>query len=238
MNMKMIKQHLLRDIMIVFGLLISGLNIYMVTMPTNTQPAEQGGGNNNNNNNNYNNNNNVRIGADFYQSHKVVEESKLQVSTTNANNNNNNVKSKILLGIISSDTFNDLTYRRRHRELIQLWNDPRVCSLAEFKRKMDNHNNIINNDNDNDDDCQIVYSFVLGGADPVMDKDAPTELLSNTTHRPIERAKPVAMTHATDSNDGDMTLLNIRYVLTILLYIYIHIYIIYFNYFILLEWRF
>ena len=101
---------------------------------------------------------------------------------------------RVLFGILAADFPNDLTYRHRHRQLFELWNDPRVCSLPEFRaRPLDTRY-----------ECELIYTFVLGG-----NPDAPsTELVDDS--RPMEVQKPVTYSNTTDLNWPDMTLLNIR----------------------------
>lgn len=105
-----------------------------------------------------------------------------------------NGRLRILVGILSADFYNDFVYRKRHRKLFQLWNDPRVCSLPEFKQRPVNERYI----------CEFVYTFVLG-ANP----DASTELVDSS--RPMEVSRPVPLQGVgKDLNEPDMTLLNIR----------------------------
>lgn len=99
---------------------------------------------------------------------------------------------RVLWGILSADFFNDQVYRKRHRDLFKLWNDPRVCSLPNF-RKMSK---------DEQYQCQLVYTFVLGS-----NPDAPPQLLDNS--RPMEVTGPVKG-KGPDLNNPDITHLNIR----------------------------
>lgn len=127
-------------------------------------------------------------------------------------------RSRTLVGIISSDTLNDSTYRKRHRELFQIWNDPRVCSLAELRAKTKEEGL----------KCQLVYTFVIGAAQDknsnstasaVMNEaDAsiaeqqpqPVTLISNAS-LPLYRTTPLNSRY-NDINYDDVTLLNIKYV--------------------------
>jgi len=99
---------------------------------------------------------------------------------------------RILLGILTADFYNDQAYRRRHRMLFQIWNDPRVCSLPDFKSLPINERYR----------CQIIYTFVMGG-----NPHATPELVDDS--RPMLATKPVKGL-STDLNDADVTLLNIR----------------------------
>jgi Galactosyltransferase len=99
---------------------------------------------------------------------------------------------RILLGILTADFYNDQAYRRRHRMLFQIWNDPRVCSLPDFKSLPINERYR----------CQIIYTFVMGG-----NPHATPELVDDS--RPMLATKPVKGM-STDLNDADVTLLNIR----------------------------
>jgi hypothetical protein len=106
---------------------------------------------------------------------------------------------KTLMGIFSSDGFNDSSYRKRHRTLLQVsWKDPRTCTLAEYRR----HPEIR-------DQCQLIYTFIIGGN---VDADAPTELLENRPDlgRPLVLDQ-MANPSREDVNADDVTLLNIRY---------------------------
>jgi hypothetical protein len=99
---------------------------------------------------------------------------------------------RILLGIVTADFVSDQPYRDRHRKLFALWNDPRVCTLADFKaRPIETRY-----------ECQVIYTFVLG-ANP----DVSPELVDDS--RPMEVARPIEGI-CSDLNEPDMTLLNIR----------------------------
>ena len=106
--------------------------------------------------------------------------------------NRHNGRLRVLVGILSADFFNDKVYRKRHRALIKLWNDERVCSLPEFKSKPIDERYV----------CQLIYTFVIG-ANP----NASPELVDNS--RPMEVARPITG-QSNDLNEPDMTLLNLR----------------------------
>ena len=95
---------------------------------------------------------------------------------------------RILIGIISSDSFNDCTYRKRHREVFEIWNDTRVCSLDQISPE-----------------CQVAYTFILGAGN----SSAPTQLVDDSV--PLLVEKPIPTKHE-DVNYPDTSLLNIRYV--------------------------
>ncbi len=114
-------------------------------------------------------------------------------------NKNKRAAPRILIGIISSDTFNDAAYRKRHRQLIRIWNDTRVCSLPELQRRSIEEGKA----------CQIVYTFVIGAN---RDPNGPTEIVSNHTNIPLTIPKPIQKANHADINSDDVTLLNIRYV--------------------------
>jgi len=99
---------------------------------------------------------------------------------------------RVLLGILTADFYNDQAYRKRHRALFKLWNDPRVCSLPDFKALPLNERYR----------CELIYTFVMGG-----NPDAPPELVDDS--RPALATKPVKG-KSSDLNDPDVTLLNIR----------------------------
>mmetsp|Transcript_117452 Transcript_117452/g.339571 ORF Transcript_117452/g.339571 Transcript_117452/m.339571 type:complete len:352 (+) Transcript_117452:234-1289(+) len=96
---------------------------------------------------------------------------------------------RTLLGIISADNRNDCAYRKRHRELFSIWDDPRLCSLADYPYRSN---------------CQLIYTFVIGGAE---NETAPTELVNSSL--PILLPTPLASNYP-DVNDPDVTLLNIQ----------------------------
>jgi hypothetical protein len=102
---------------------------------------------------------------------------------------------RTLVGIISSDSFNDCTYRKRHRELFDIWNDTRLCALEAIT-----------------DDCQVAYTFIIGAGN----ESAPTQLVNDNSSWPLLVPKPMPTQHE-DVNLPDTTLLNIRYVQFILL---------------------
>ena len=99
---------------------------------------------------------------------------------------------RVLFGILSADFKNDYSYRKRHRMLFQLWNDPRVCSLPDFK----------NMSVEDQYKCELIYTFVLGG-----NPNESTELLDDS--RPPEVEKPVTGV-CPDLNEPDVILLNIK----------------------------
>jgi len=100
---------------------------------------------------------------------------------------------RVLVGILTADFFNDQVYRKRHRMLFKLWDDPRVCSLPEFKQKPIGERYT----------CEFIYTFVIG-ANP---NESP-ELVDGS--RPMEVQRPIRGGVSHDLNEPDMTLLNIR----------------------------
>ena len=82
--------------------------------------------------------------------------------------------------------------RNRHRTLIQLWNDTRLCHWQQITSE-----------------CQVIYVFVLGAGNAT----APTQLVNQTgpfaEKWPLLVPKPIA-TDYPDLNDEDTVLLNIR----------------------------
>lgn len=101
--------------------------------------------------------------------------------------------SRTFMGIFSKA--DNAHMRSRHRTLIGLWNDTRLCPWHQITPK-----------------CQLVYAFVLGaGGD-----QAPTQLVNDETGNtdkkwPLLVEKPI-VTEYPDLNDEDTVLLNIRYV--------------------------
>jgi hypothetical protein len=99
---------------------------------------------------------------------------------------------RVLFGILTADFPNDESYRKRHRMLFKLWDDPRVCSLPDFKaRPLETRY-----------ECQLIYTFVMAG-----NPEAPPVLVNN--ERPYEVAKPITG-RSKDLNEPDTILLNIR----------------------------
>jgi len=101
---------------------------------------------------------------------------------------------KTLVGFISSDTMNDCSYRKRHRELMSIWNDTRVCTLFEFEAKSPEER----------ESCQLIYTFIIGAN---RDPNGPTEIIDDSTQLLVK--KPIETKHE-DINWPDTTLLNIR----------------------------
>ena len=110
-------------------------------------------------------------------------------------------RSRTLLGIISADTRNDCSYRKRHRDLFQLWNDTRVCSLPELETMTTSQQQ---------QRCQLVYTFVIGAGD-LSDKTQPHPpppmIVDNRTR--LYRRTPL-QSKFPDVNQDDVTRLNIR----------------------------
>jgi len=145
--------------------------------------------------------NSVSISSDFFSSRKVVDETDHVLNPALAAPRRRNAYEvlleskadralpKTLVGIISSDTRNDATYRKRHRELFDIWKDPRVCSLADWQRNPQG-------------DCQLMYTFVVG-ANP----EGPTEIVDDTV--PLLYESPMQSAFS-DIQQDDVTRLNIR----------------------------
>jgi Galactosyltransferase len=99
---------------------------------------------------------------------------------------------RVLFGILTADFGNDQVYRKRHRDLFKLWNDPRVCSLPDFKlRSIDDRL-----------ECELVWTFVIGA-----NQSATPELVDNS--RPMVVTTPIKAS-GRDLNEPDVILLNIR----------------------------
>jgi Galactosyltransferase len=86
---------------------------------------------------------------------------------------------RILIGILS-DSHTDMAriYRERHRQLFQLWDDPRLCSIGELLSVMESTNNSDRNnigDGEKDTRCQVTYTFVLG-AYTRLNKNVTTQI--------------------------------------------------------------
>jgi hypothetical protein len=93
---------------------------------------------------------------------------------------------------LTADFYNDQAYRKRHRKLFELWDDPRVCSLPDFKQKSMEEREV----------CELIYTFVVGG-----NEETTPELVDDS--RPMTATRPIPG-KSPDLNDPDMTLLNIK----------------------------
>jgi hypothetical protein len=110
---------------------------------------------------------------------------------------------KMLMGIFSSDSYNDSSYRKRHRTLLQvIWKDPRTCTLAEYRKRPEIR-----------DQCELIYTFIVGGS---QNPEAPTERYEDRPEigRPLVLDRMPNPTRE-DINVDDVTILNIRYVRTL-----------------------
>jgi hypothetical protein len=99
---------------------------------------------------------------------------------------------KVLVGILSDDSFNGCTYRKRHKKLLGIWKDARTCSLPDYRSWKEEQRS----------KCELIYTFVVGG-----NPEGPTEIVDNTTA--LLMPKPVKALRD-DINDADVTVLNIR----------------------------
>lgn len=126
------------------------------------------------------------------------------------------IKPRILVGIIS-DSHTELakTYRIRHRKLFTLWNDTRLCSFNDFVAR--NHEP---KQSSNDDECQILYTFVLGAytrnSTAVISPSSamspiPTIRLQDTLSNPLTVPEmPIKQPQYDDAFiESDVTILNI-----------------------------
>lgn len=78
---------------------------------------------------------------------------------------------RVLLGILTADFESEIETRRRHVQMIRLWNDPRVCSLDQLRSSLDTER------------CELIWTFVLGG------NPAASTGLYNETERPFELSR-------------------------------------------------
>jgi hypothetical protein len=160
----------------------------------------------------------IRIGSDFFSSFQPVEETvsihdrqqqqqqqqqrsndashSSYSSSSSSTNSTNRRYPRTLMGIFSSDSYNDATYRGRHRKLLhEIWKDARVCTVHQFQ-----HNATVR------ETCQLLYTFIIGGN---THENAPTELLEDTPDRPLTLPRMEDPTRE-DVNRDDVTLLNIK----------------------------
>jgi hypothetical protein len=112
----------------------------------------------------------------------------------------------ILVGIFTADDIkNDREYRSRHRKLFTLWNDPRVCNLAEFQIRTTTQRA----------SCEVIYTFVVGAN---VTASTPTEWIpqdetdnGKRPSNPILLPSTVPYNHSSpDLAKNDVTRLNIR----------------------------
>jgi hypothetical protein len=119
------------------------------------------------------------------------------------------IRNRILIGIISTaGNHVAMSYRNRHRKLIALWNDTRVCSLHDFvqyeKQRIDN-SQYTGGDEGSPSPCQIIYTFVIGG-----NPDGTTLLLDHNETTPLTLPSMPYKPRHKDVNRTDVTILNIR----------------------------
>ena len=126
-------------------------------------------------------------------------------------------RSRTLIGYFSMESRGDCYYRKRHRELFQIWNDTRVCSLYSLQKDPMRYS-----------ECQLVYTFVMGGTMAAVGAvntttpsstttsaadDPPTMIVNNFPFptRPLYHPHPPIL-KCSDKHAKDITWLNIRYV--------------------------
>jgi hypothetical protein len=161
----------------------------------------------------------VRIGSDFFSSFRPVEET-VSIHQQSHRQTRQEVKdytdpvggvssnatsttpkgrhSRMIMGIFSSDSYNDATYRNRHRKLLnEIWKDSRTCTVHEFLHMEEQSSR---------KQCQLLYTFIIGAA---KEEDAPTERLEDTPTNPLTLPQ-VENPMRSDVNNDDVTRLNIR----------------------------
>jgi hypothetical protein len=102
-------------------------------------------------------------------------------------------KPRVLVGIVTdSITFDSQTLRNRHRQLFNFWNDPRLCSLNEFRSRTWEQKSFFTSGWKTDlaYDCQVVYSFILAahhgnGNSSSFQNNATTLKLYDTPEQPL-----------------------------------------------------
>ena len=126
-------------------------------------------------------------------------------------------RSRTLIGYFSMESRGDCYYRKRHRELFQIWNDTRVCSLYSLQKDPMRYS-----------ECQLVYTFVMGGTMAAVGAvntttpgstttsaadDPPTMIVNNFPFptRPLYHPHPPIL-KCSDKHAKDIIWLNIRYV--------------------------
>jgi hypothetical protein len=100
---------------------------------------------------------------------------------------------KVLIGIMSG-THNSMqrTYRNRHRQLFQLWNDTRLCSVGEYIKSvskssvMETNMDDNNNNNNSDCDCEVLYTFVVAAhnteTEPKQTSSSSSKMSTKSNH--------------------------------------------------------
>lgn len=111
---------------------------------------------------------------------------------------------KVVMGIFTSDLGkHEMRYRNTFRDLLQIYY-PKVCSLYNYTQSIP--------DSRVRKECELLYTFVLGGAKNDRWSTNVTEIVNNYTYpnRPLTLAKPTKPAkYATDYWQKDMTFLNI-----------------------------
>jgi Galactosyltransferase len=135
------------------------------------------------------------------------------------------LKPRILVGIVTdSITLDAQALRNRHRQLFEFWNDPRLCSLKDFRSRNWEQASFFTESNDRGRsyDCQVVYSFILAahqenGGSSSYKSNATTLKLYDTPDDPLVlKTIPLSKDATMDSipyadvlEKGDGTFLNI-----------------------------
>mmetsp|Transcript_17512 Transcript_17512/g.43030 ORF Transcript_17512/g.43030 Transcript_17512/m.43030 type:complete len:827 (+) Transcript_17512:131-2611(+) len=146
------------------------------------------------------------------------------------------IRPRLLIGIFSDygsnggskaagGSTNSKTYRNRHRKLFRLWNDTRLCPYNAFRQRQ-RQLHAAKQNHDDDDQCLILYTFVIGAHrnnGEAISETIPTMRLQGTPDEPLEIELPASnsttlMIPEEISNNlpsdlknrRDFTLLNIR----------------------------
>lgn len=117
-------------------------------------------------------------------------------SSTGGSSSSTTIKPRMLIGIIgNANNHMGKIYRWRHRQLFELWNDTRLCTLHDFQKvplMME--------------ECEIVYTFVVGAHN--ASSGVPPYLLDDS--RPLVLDSIPLMPRYKDVNNTDVTILNIQ----------------------------
>ena len=143
-------------------------------------------------------------------------------SNSNSNHHNRTIMGhslplpRVFIGIVTAaNNHVAKEYRNRHRQLFQLWNDSRICTLYELEH------NLKSFQQEASTNCQIIYTFVMGvdHKNPRLAKMhnyTPMEvtplLLKDTIRRPllVNKSTFPIMPRYNDILQPDVTVLNIQ----------------------------
>jgi Galactosyltransferase len=115
---------------------------------------------------------------------------------------------RVLMGIFTMDKPSQMPYRRQFRKLFDvfhMYNDTRVCSLHDFAMAPNDEIRY---------QCQLIYTFVVGGLPQQSDNQIRTELVQESLSKPFLLPLGQSEQHHIRNKDlivnNDVTFLNIQ----------------------------